>query len=151
MDTDKKDELTEKILGAAFNVQNTLGCGFLEKVYENALVIELTRQQIAVEQEKPLRVCYRGAVVGEYLADLVVAERVIVEGKAVVQLEPVHEAQLLNYLKATSIRVGLLLNFGRPRLPYRRFVVQAGCIFCWPPLESVCIGVNLWFQSCLDG
>lgn len=118
-----EQELTEKILGAAFKVQNTLGCGFLEKVYENALVVELGRHEIAVEQQKPLQVSYEGAIVGAYLADLVADNRVIVECKAVNQLDPIHEAQLLNYLKATGIRVGLLLNFGRPKLQYRRFVV----------------------------
>ena len=118
-----EQELTEKILGAAFKVQNTLGCGFLEKVYENALVVELSREGLRLHQQKSLQVKYEGAIVGEYLADLVVEDRVIVECKAVSQLDPVHEAQLLNYLKATSIRVGLLLNFGRPKLQYRRFVV----------------------------
>ena len=133
MHTDRKEqtepkiypeqELTEKILGAAFKVQNTLGCGFLEKVYENALVVELSREALRLQQQKSLQVKYEGAIVGEYLADLVVENRVIVECKAVGQLDPVHEAQLLNYLKATGIRVGLLLNFGRPKMQYRRFVV----------------------------
>ncbi|MBI2957109.1 MAG: GxxExxY protein [Acidobacteria bacterium] len=128
MHTDKAEpdypeaELTEKILAAAFKVQNVLGCGFLEKVDENALVVELSRQQLRTQQQKPLQVRYEGAIVGEYTADLVVEDRVIVECKAVTQLDPVHEAQLLNYLKATGIRVGLLLNFGRPKLQYRRFV-----------------------------
>lgn len=133
MDTDKnqkaqkpillEEELTEKILGAAFKVQNTLGSGFLEKVYENAIVVELRRVGIGLEQQKPLQVKYDGTIVGEYLADLVVEGRVVVEIKAVSQLDPVHEAQLLNYLKATGIRVGLLLNFGQPKLKYRRRVV----------------------------
>ena len=118
-----EQELTEKILAAAFKVQNTLGCGFLEKVYENALVVELSRSGMRHAQQKSLQVKYEGAVVGEYQADLIVEGRVIVECKAVSQLDPVHEAQLLNYLKATGIRVGLLLNFGRPKLQYRRFVV----------------------------
>jgi GxxExxY protein len=118
-----EQELTEKILAAAFKVQNTLGCGFLEKVYENALVVEMSHEGLQLQQQKPLRVKYEGVIVGEYLADLLVCERVIVECKAVAQLDPVHEAQLLNYLKATGIQVGLLLNFGRPKLQYRRFVV----------------------------
>ncbi|MFQ5778472.1 MAG: GxxExxY protein [Terriglobia bacterium] len=129
MHTDKKkglqwpeQDLTEKILGSAFKVQNVLGCGFLEKVYENALVVELSRQGVPLEQQKLLQVRYVGVVVGDYTADLVVDKRVIVECKAVSQLDVVHEAQLLNYLKATGIRVGLLLNFGRPKLQYRRFV-----------------------------
>lgn len=133
MHTDRKDktepiryleqELTEKILGAAFKVQNTLGCGFLEKVYENAMVVELSREGLSLQQQKLLQVKYEGVIVGDYLADLVVEDRVIVECKAVGQLDPVHEAQLLNYLKATRVQVGLLLNFGRPKLQYRRFVV----------------------------
>jgi len=132
MHTDRKNEseepypeqeLTEKILAAAFKVQNTLGCGFLEKVYENALMVELSRSGMRQAQQKSLQVKYEGAVVGEYQADLIVEGRVIVECKAVSQIDPVHEEQLLNYLKATGIRVGLLLNFGRPRLQYRRFVV----------------------------
>jgi GxxExxY protein len=93
-------ELTEKILGAAFKVQNTLGAGFLEKVYENALSIELRKYGLAVENQKPFPVRHEGNVVGDYQADLVVAGKVIVECKAVTALDPVHEAQLLNYLKA---------------------------------------------------
>ncbi len=118
-----EEELTEKILGAAFKVQNTLGCGFLEKVYENAMVVELSRMGVPVEQQKPMQVRYQGAIVGEYQADLVVDSRVMVELKAVSKLDSIHEAQLLNYLKATRVRVGLLFNFGCPRLQYRRFVV----------------------------
>ncbi len=118
-----EEELTEKILGAAFKVQNTLGCGFLEKVYENAMIVELSRAGISVEQQKPMQVRYQGAIVGEYQADLVVDSRVMVELKAVSKLDSIHEAQLLNYLKATRVRVGLLFNFGCPKLQYRRFVV----------------------------
>lgn len=132
MDTDSSEteaallleaDLTEKILGAAFKVQNTLGSGFLEKVYENAMVVELGRMGIPVKQQKSFRVRYDGAVVGDYQADLVVDGRVIVECKAASQLDPIHDAQLLNYLKATGLRVGLLLNFGRPKLQYRRLVL----------------------------
>ena len=115
-------DLTEKIIGAAFNVSNTLGAGFLEKVYENALVVELTRSSISVEQQKTYQVAYEGTVVGNYVADLVVDGRVIVEVKAAKQLDAVHDAQLLNYLKATGIRVGLLLNFGRAKLQVKRLV-----------------------------
>lgn len=115
-------ELTEKILGAAFKIQNRLGCGFLEKVYENALVVELTRSGLVVEQQKAFKVTYEGATVGEYQADLVVDGRVIVECKALSYLEGVHESQLLNYLKATGLRVGLLINFGRPKVQWKRLV-----------------------------
>jgi len=115
--------LTEKILGAAFNVHNTLGTGFLERVYENALAHELRKAGVAVGQQKAIQVRYDGVVVGDYQADLIVDNRVLVECKAVNNFDPVHEAQLLNYLRATDIRVGLLLNFGRPKLQYRRLVL----------------------------
>ena len=116
-------ELTEKILAAAFKVLNTLGAGFLEKVYENALAIELQRGGLGVEHQKIFPVRYGGTIVGEYQADLVVDGRVIVECKAISNLDAVHEAQLINYLKASGVRVGLLTNFGRPKLQFRRLVV----------------------------
>jgi GxxExxY protein len=116
-------ELTEKILGAAFKVQNTLGAGFLEKVYENALSIELRGCGLAVESQKAFPVRYEGAIVGDYQADLVVSAKVVIECKAVNSLDPVREAQLINYLKASGLRVGLLINFARPKLQYRRIVV----------------------------
>ena len=116
-------ELTEKILGASFKVLNTLGAGFLEKVYENDLSMELRRTGFAVENQKLFQVRYEGTVVGEYLADLVVAGKVIVECKAAINLDSVHEAQLINYLKASGLHVGLVINFGRPKLQYRRLVV----------------------------
>lgn len=115
--------MTEKVLGGAFKVLNTLGAGFLEKVYENALSVELRRNGLPVETQKAIRISYEGTVVGEYQADLVINGKVIVECKAATNLDPVHEAQLINYLKATGIRVGLLINFGRPKLQYRRLVV----------------------------
>ncbi len=114
--------LTEKILEAAFAVHNTLGAGFLEKVYENALAIELRAKGITCQQQHPLKVTYKNALVGDYLADLVVDGRVLMELKACTALDSSHEAQVLNYLRASGLRVGLLLNFGRPRLQYRRFV-----------------------------
>jgi GxxExxY protein len=116
-------ELTEKILGAAFKVQNTLGAGFLEKVYENALSIELRKCGLAVVGQKAFPVRYEGTVVGDYIADLVVSAKAVVECKAVSNLDPVHEAQLMNYLKASGLRVGLLINFARSKLQYRRLVV----------------------------
>lgn len=116
-------DLTEKILGAAFKVLNTLGAGFLEKVYENALSIELRKGNLAVEHQKVFQVIYEGTIAGEYHADLVIAGKVIVECKAISNLDVVHEAQLMNYLKASGVHVGLLINFGRPKLQYRRFVV----------------------------
>jgi len=115
-------DLTDKILGAAFKVLNTLGAGFLEKVYENALSIELKKAGLSVECQRPFPVRYEGEIVGEYQADVVVAGKVIVESKAASNLDAVHEAQLLNYLKASGLRVGLLINFGRAKMQYRRLV-----------------------------
>jgi GxxExxY protein len=129
MDTDKKKlellekGITEKVLGASFKVLNTLGSGFLEKVYENALTLELRNEKLSVEQQRPLQITYAGSPVGEYRADLVINNRVLLEIKAAKQLDPTHEAQLINYLKAAGIRVGLLLNFGRPKLQYKRLVI----------------------------
>ncbi len=109
----KHEEITEKIIGAAFKVHNALGFGFLEKVYENALALELGKGGLRVKQQYPVPVRYEGELVGDYVADLVVEGKVIVEVKAVSALEPIHETQLVNYLKATGIEVGLLVNFGR--------------------------------------
>lgn len=115
-------ELTDKILAAAFKVHNTLGCGFLERVYESALQVELTKAGLAAERQKPLKVTYEGIIVGDYQADLIIEGRVVVECKAVSRLEPIHEAQLLNYLRATRIKVGMLLNFGRTKVEFKRLV-----------------------------
>ncbi len=114
-------DLTEQILQAFYTVYNTLGYGFLEKVYENALALELRCLGLNVKQQAPIRVYYRGQVVGEYFADLVVEGKVILELKAVESIAPAHEAQLVNYLRATGIPVGLLLNFG-PKPQFRRRV-----------------------------
>ena len=110
--TDKHVELTREIIGSFYDVYNNLGYGFLEKVYENALVLELKAKGMQVEPQKPIQVIYRQQVIGEYFADLIVDSKVIVEIKAVKMLAQEHEAQLLNYLKATCFEVGLLLNFG---------------------------------------
>ena len=108
----KHSELTQKIIKAAQNVHNDLGYGFLEKVYHNAMVLELRKMGFEVAYEKPITVYYDGQVVGDYFADIVVADKVILEIKAVQTLNAAYEAQLVNYLKATNIDVGLLLNFG---------------------------------------
>ncbi len=118
-----EQDLTQKILEASFAVHNTLGAGFLEKVYANALSLELRQMGLACVQEVALKVRYKDVVVGDYSADLVVEKRVLVELKACTGLDSVHEAQILNYLKASGIRVGLLMNFGKPRLEFRRFVL----------------------------
>jgi len=103
-------------------VHRTLGVGFLEKVYENALVFELCARGITAESQKPISVHYKGRAVGEYFADIVVADRVILELKVAATLTEAHEAQMLNYLRATGLRVGLVLNFGAPRLEWKRLV-----------------------------
>ncbi len=103
--------LTNKIIEAAYQVHNGLGFGFLEKVYENALVIELRKKGLQIEQQRPLTVFYDGEVVGEFFIDILVEGKVIVEIKAAKKILDVHEIQVLNYLKASNLEVGLLLNF----------------------------------------
>jgi len=117
------DKVTEKIIGCAMKVSNTLGVGFLEKVYENALVIELRNAELEAEQQKELKVTYQGLAVGEYTADIVVNRTVILELKAARVIDQIHEAQLLNYLKATGLRRGLILNFGTTKLGIKRMVL----------------------------
>ena len=117
----KDQELTKTIIGCAFDVHNALGSGFLEQVYENALRIELAKQGLQVKQQAPIQVYYDGQVVGSYCADLWVEDRVIVELKAVRQLSKVHEVQLVNYLTATGVDTGLLLNFGPSVQVKRKF------------------------------
>ena len=108
----KHQAITSKIIKAFYTVYNSLGYGFLEQIYENAMVIELREMGLNVKQQSPIKVRYHGQVVGEYFADLIVEGKVIVELKAAKKIIPAHEAQLLNYLKATPQEVGLLLNFG---------------------------------------
>lgn len=117
----KEADLTDKIIKAFYHVYNTLGYGFLEKVYENALAISLRSSGILVEQQKSIIVLFDGQIVGEYFADLVAGGRVIVEIKCADAIADGHEAQLLNYLKATNVEVGLVLNFG-PQPEFRRKV-----------------------------
>ena len=105
-------ELTNKIIGSAYRVFKELGAGFLEKVYENAMIIELEEQGLQVQQQYPLKVYYKKQVIGDYYADLVVENKVLIELKAVTELTGIHEVQLVNYLKATGVKVGLLINFG---------------------------------------
>jgi GxxExxY protein len=107
------NEITDLIIKSFYKVYNSLGYGFLEKVYENALKIELLKQGLTVEQQKNIKVFYESEQVGEYFADLLINDLVIVELKAAENLCEEHEAQLLNYLKATELEVGLLLNFGK--------------------------------------
>lgn len=117
------DRLTEKIIRCAFRVSNTLGSGFLEKVYENALAIELRKSGLRAEQQRDIHVHYEGTVVGDYAADLLVEDRVIVELKAVRELDDIHAAQCMNYLKATGLSVCLLLSFGKSKVQVKRIVL----------------------------
>jgi GxxExxY protein len=116
MNTDHKDlkykELTEKIIKIFYKVYNKLGYGFLEKVYENAMMIEFRKEGIPIASQAPIKVFYENEMIGEYCADILVDNKVIVEIKAAKNLAVENEAQLLNYLKATNVEVGLLLNFG---------------------------------------
>src|SRR5436190_1156636 len=115
-------ELSDKILNSFYVVYNYLGHGFLEKVYENALAIELLRHGITIEQQKRVEVWYDGIKVGDYYADIVVEKTIILELKAAEGIAPEHEAQLINYLKATDLELGFVLNFGaKPQFIRRIF------------------------------
>ena len=115
-------EMTYEINGAVFEVNKILGPGFLEKVYENALLVELKKRKLKAEAQVPIHVEYKSETVGEYFADILVEDKVVLELKAVESLQKIHEAQLLNYLKATNYSVGLLINFTYPKAEIRRFV-----------------------------
>jgi GxxExxY protein len=115
------EELTGKILATCFEVSNELGCGFLESVYQKALIIALKEKDLKVEPEHGLEVIFHGQNVGQFYADLLVENKVMIELKAVSVLDENHKAQIINYLKASGIEVGLLVNFGAPKLEYRRF------------------------------
>ena len=118
----RSKELTEKIIGCAYTVANELGCGFLEKVYENALAYELRKQGLQVEQQKPLNVYYDGTIVGVYFADIVVNAEVLLELKCAKCFEETHLAQCLNYLRGCGMSVALLINFGAPRVEIKRII-----------------------------
>jgi len=119
---DQINSITEKIIGCTFQVSNNLGVGFLEKVYENALNHELKKAGLKVEKQVPLKVHYDGVLVGEYAADLLVENCVLVELKTVSNLENNHLAQCLNYLKATGLKICLLINFGTIKVQIKRII-----------------------------
>ncbi len=121
--TEKINDITYTINGAVYEVNKVLGAGFLEKVYEKALLVELRQRGLKTESQTPITVRYKDEVVGEYFADIVVDGQVILELKAVEQLQKIHEAQLLNYLKATGYKIGLLINFTHPKAEIKRFIV----------------------------
>lgn len=117
----RHEEITKAIIGCAFEVINELGAGFLESVYEKALLLALQQKDLQATRQQPINVIFRGHSVGEFFADILVNGKVIVELKAVKAIMPEHQAQIINYLNATGIEVGLLINFGNPKLEYQRF------------------------------
>lgn len=116
-------ELTKRIIGAFYEVYNELGPGFLETVYENAFYLVLKEQGLEVEKQYPISVHFRGTIVGNYKADLLVEQKVLIELKAICEIRPEDEAQTINYLKATEIDVGLLMNFGN-KPEFKRFIFE---------------------------
>ena len=118
----KLDGITRKVIGCAYEVSNSLGAGFLEKVNENALAHEIRKAGLHVEQQRSIRVQYDGIIVGDFVADLLVEEAVLIELKAAKALEEIHYVQCMNYLKATGLKVCLLLNFGTPKIQIKRVV-----------------------------
>ena len=125
MDTDEHgSNLTEAVIGGAFEVANVLGGGFLEKVYERAMIQELTLRGLSVQSQMSFPVCYKGRHVGDYVADLVVEKQLLVELKCVDRFASEHLAQCVNYLKASGLRVALLINFQRPRLEWKRILLD---------------------------
>ncbi|RJR42031.1 MAG: GxxExxY protein [Desulfobacteraceae bacterium] len=123
----KYEDVTEAIIGCAYRVYNKMGFGFLETVYERCLLIELHKAGLSVESQKPITVLYDDVSVGEFVADIVVNNEIILELKSVKRLHPAHEAQLVNYLVATRRPVGLLLNFGEIKVDVKRKVRTLGC------------------------
>ncbi len=121
---EERKKLSELVIACAYDVSNRLGVGFLESVYENALSVELEKRGIQHQQQKPLKVFYDGVVVGNFVTDLIVEDKLLVELKVVTTLLSNHKAQLMNYLKATGMPVGLLLNFGTPKVGVQRIVNQ---------------------------
>ena len=132
----KHHDLSETIIKCAFEVYNCLGSGFLEKVYVNALLVELVRHDIAATSQTCIKVRYKGTIVGDYIADIVVEDKVIIECKAVEKMIDIHELQLKNYLKATGIEVGVLLNFGKSLEIRRKFVQAVECYALENRVES---------------
>ena len=116
----KHEQITQRVIGCAFEVINELGSGFLESVYERALLLALRQKGMSAITQHPVKVMFRGECVGDFYADIFVENKIIVELKAVKTLTPEHQAQIINYLNATGVEVGLLINFGSPKLEYKR-------------------------------
>ncbi len=117
----KHEELTAAILKCCFEVSNELGSGFLESVYEKALIVALAQTGLSVQSQVPLKVTFRGVIVGDFFADLIIEKKILIEIKSVSRLTPDHKAQVINYLNATGFEVGLLVNFGTSGVEYFRF------------------------------
>jgi GxxExxY protein len=117
----KHAEITKAVIGCAFEVINELGAGFLESVYEKALLLALRQKGLSAIAQHPIKVMFRSECVGDFYADILVEQQLMVELKAVKAIAPEHQAQVINYLNATGMEVGLLINFGNPKLEYRRF------------------------------
>lgn len=117
-------DLTEKIIRASMNVHNILGFGFMEKVYENSLMFELELSGLKAVQQHSIIIHYKGKIVGDYIADIVAEDKVILELKSIERLDKIHEVQLVNYLKAVNMEVGLLINFGKEELEFKRKVLN---------------------------
>ena len=127
MDANQRESLNrlaEKVIGAAYEVSNVLGCSFLEKVYERAMSIELSQRGIATEPQTPSIIKYRGEIVGDYFIDILVEKKLILELKCVECLSEVHLAQTLNYLKATGLHLALLINFQHPKVEWKRVILD---------------------------
>ena len=116
------NKISQRVIGCAFEVSNTLGAGFLENVYEKALCVELERKGLSFHRQKSVVVKYKGVLVGEYITDIIVEDSLLLELKAVSVMSGAYEAQLMNYLKATGLSFGLLLNFGKPKLGIKRMI-----------------------------
>lgn len=117
----KHEQITKNVIGCAFEVINELGAGFLESVYEKSMLLALQQKGLSATAQHPVKVMFRNVCVGDFYADILVEGKVIVELKAVKAIAPEHQAQIINYLNATGIEVGLLINFGNPKLEYKRF------------------------------
>jgi GxxExxY protein len=117
-----ESELTQNIIAACIEVSNELGTGFLESAYENAVIIALKDKGLSVESQVPIQLSFRNQIIGKYYCDILINDRVILEIKVCKNLLSEHHAQLLNYLKASGRKIGLLVNFGKPRLEWKRFV-----------------------------
>ena len=117
----KYEQITKSVIGCAFEVINELGAGFLKSVYEDALLLALRQKDLSAKSQYPVKVMFRGECVGDFYVDIFVEDKVIVELKAVKTILPEHQAQIINYLNATGIEVGLLINFGNSKLEYKRF------------------------------